>query len=212
MYIKPIQCPKCLVEGEKFFFKSGYYYTKHNYQPDVPRYTCLKCGAKFSSHSDRTNRGQRKPELNEQIFMWICSSVPMSRITENLEVNRRTVERKVRWLAEQAKQFHKRHIESGEFKTSYVQFDELETFEHTPMKPLSVAIAVLPKTGQIIDMRVATMNCHGPLAFAAKEKYGVRPDTRNEACSTVMKTVARVPKSVMDLYCFYEWVRHNSFI
>jgi hypothetical protein len=42
-------------------------------------------------------------------------------------------------------------VKAGELKTSFVQFDEMETFEHIRPKPLSIAIAVRAKTGEIIE-------------------------------------------------------------
>ena len=43
----------------------------------------------------------------------------------------------------------------------YVQFDDLETSEHTKCKPLSVALAVDPKTRKILNFKVNQMLLQG---------------------------------------------------
>lgn len=49
--------------------------------------------------------------------------------------------RKFLWLAEKAKDFH----EKQEFLIEELQFDEMESIEHTKLKPLTVAVAVNEK-------------------------------------------------------------------
>ncbi len=61
---------------------------------------------------------------------------------------------------------------------NFAQFDEMESFEHTRLKPLSIALAVQAETGTILHARVATMPCKGPMATIALRKYGWRKDTR----------------------------------
>jgi len=46
---------------------------------------------------------------------------------------------------------------AGELKTSLAHFDEMESFEHTKLKPLSIALAVRARTGEIIGAQPAEM-------------------------------------------------------
>jgi hypothetical protein len=89
---------------------------------------------------------------------------------------------------------HKERISSGDLKTSYVQFDEMETFEHTSRKPLSIALAVRPKTQEIIGAEVAEMNAKGHIAKESVEKYGLRIDTREDALKKVLTDVKTCSK------------------
>ena len=59
-----------------------------------------------------------------------------------------------------------------------VQFDELETFEHTKMKPLSVALAVEEKTRKILGFQISSMPAKGLLAEKSRKKYGRRQNDR----------------------------------
>ncbi len=62
-----------------------------------------------------------------------------------------------------------------------LQFDDLETFEHTKLKPLSVTLAVEKKTRQIIGFEVSRMPAKGLLAKKSVKKYGIRIDERSQA-------------------------------
>ncbi len=59
-----------------------------------------------------------------------------------------------------------------------VEFDDLETFEHTKCKPLSVSLFVEYKTRRILDFEVSQMPAKGKLAEFSRKKYGPRKDLR----------------------------------
>ena len=61
-----------------------------------------------------------------------------------------------------------------------VEFDDLETFEHSKMKPLSVIAMVETGTRKILGYRVAQMPSKGHLARKSREKYGSRKDERKK--------------------------------
>lgn len=96
-----------------------------------------------------------------------------------LFLNRKTVLRKLHFLA-----FHARLEMSQKNlalpKAKSMEFDDLETFEHTKCKPLSVTLAVETKTRRILGLRVSTMRAKGLLAHKGI-RYGFRADTRAQA-------------------------------
>jgi hypothetical protein len=59
-----------------------------------------------------------------------------------------------------------------------IQFDDLETHEHTKCKPLSVALAVEAKTRKILGFQVSRMPAKGRLSKISLKKYGPRRDER----------------------------------
>ena len=67
---------------------------------------------------------------------------------------------------------HAEALESGEMNTTCVQIDQLESFEHTRAKPVTIAIAVREKTGQILGVRVGRVSTSGKLATLGREVYG----------------------------------------
>jgi len=63
-------------------------------------------------------------------------------------------------------------------KAKHVVFDDLETFEHTKCKPLSVGLMVEEETRRILGYNVARMPAKGLLAKISVAKYGKRVDER----------------------------------
>ncbi len=183
-------CSNHLHPVAAFFSKQGYFKTKWNAQP-VPRYRCKSCGRNFSSHSLRDTFRQHRPDLNALVLRLYASGMTQRRMALVLEVNLKTIVRKFLFVGYLARREHERRITSGEIKTSHAQFDEMETFEHTRMKPVSVAFSVRAKTGTILQMQTAQMGYKGPLAAQARAKYGPREDQREKAIKEALATVGR---------------------
>lgn len=141
-----------------FYRKDGYRRPKHNHQP-VPVYECKTCGKKFSATLVKPIRHQKRPDLNRKIFALAVSGATVRRISILLDCDRDTVMRKIEYLAGEAKKHHTRAMEqlAKEGGTSYVMFDELETFVHARHKQLSVPVAIRVKTGHILALGVARM-------------------------------------------------------
>ena len=96
------------------------------------------------------------------------------------KVNRKTVARKMLFLGLLAKQWIV-EFRKTRAKINEVQFDEMETFEHTKCKPISIPLAVEKNTRLILSYEVAPMPAKGKLAAKALQKYGPRADLRKQA-------------------------------
>ena len=59
-----------------------------------------------------------------------------------------------------------------------VLFDDLETFEHTKCKPVSIGLMVEESTRRVLGYNVARMPAKGLLAKISVKKYGKRIDER----------------------------------
>ena len=55
-----------------------------------------------------------------------------------------------------------------------IQFDEMETFEHTKCKPVTIALAVECQTRRILSVYCGPIKAKGNLAALARKKYGER--------------------------------------
>ena len=118
------------------------------------------------------------------------SSVCLRRKAKILGHSRTTIARKLAFLGEQDLRWLKRQMTASEAKPlAEIQFDELETFEHTKMKPLSVPLAVDAKTRRILAFDVCRMPAKGPLAERSRSKYGIRKNERPNALSQMMKAL-----------------------
>ena len=201
MYSAPAGCPNptCsfhTAPPSGWYAKKGYYRSKFDRQP-VPRYRCKGCGRYFGSHTHTSTYRQHRPDVNAPLMGLLCSGMTMRRAAGLLHLSRRTVAKKLAFLGARARAAHAIFLTLPEAKTAYVQFDELETCEHSKLKPLSVSLAVRAKTGQIIGAEVASMNCHGHTAKASVSLYGRRQDTRKAASLSVLRNVALVAKPTL---------------
>ena len=110
----------------------------------------------------------------------------MRRIARVLNINPKTVARKLTYLGQTLQQ----KMATQDFShVSHIQFDELQTIEHTKLKPLSVAMAVSTKDRRIIGFRVASMPATGHLANVSRKKYGFRPDHRRREFAALCQDI-----------------------
>ena len=145
----------------------------------IDRFFCKSCERYFSRATYQPSYGQKKRRVNSSINTLLCSGVSQRRVAIILGINRKTVARKLYFLSNIARLKQQARLE--EFKASpisYIQWDDLETSEHSKCKPLSVALAVEPKSRKILGFQVSQMPAKGLLAKIAYRKYGYRKDER----------------------------------
>ena len=107
---------------------------------------------------------------------------------KKLTCDRKTVARKIRFLAEQARRKVKRWLnEQPQFE--FIQWDELITFEHSRLKPLSVAVMSCSHTRTILAYGVAQIPASGQIAARSVEKYGNRT---NRSASMRKRTLLEI--------------------
>jgi len=110
------------------------------------------------------------------------------RIAMKLKIHQLTVKRKLHFLGLRARHFN--YLMRQRLKPiTELQFDDLETFEHTKFKPLSITIAVEKKTRFIVGFEVARMPAKGLLAKKAFKKYGFRADERKTSRERLFRRI-----------------------
>ncbi len=102
-----------------------------------------------------------------------------------------TVSRKLKFLAllARTKNYQQRVQYSDVVE---LQFDDLETIEHSKMKPLSVTLAVEKYSRYIMGFEVSRMPAKGLLAKKAIKKYGHRKDERKEGRERLFRRIERI--------------------
>jgi hypothetical protein len=119
----------------------------------------------------------------------------MRRSSKILRVHYKTIARRARFLAQQARLEHEDFLleySKEELKFLNVQFDEMKTSEHTKCKPLSIALAVGQKSRKILGIEVSQIPADGPLAKISVKKYGKRLDERDLGLNRLFLTLGRV--------------------
>lgn len=192
MYSQPESCPSTTCSnhnpiGNDWYKKSGYYKPKHNHQP-VPRYQCKGCGKTFSTSTTKYTYQQKKPSINKELFKLLVSGVSLRRCANILEVSYDTIMKRFESLAEQAKELHFEHLKT--INTSFVMVDELETYLETKIKPLSVAVAIRIKTGEVLGFSVAKIPSKGRLATIGRIKYSWTLDERSVKFQSMLSTIS----------------------
>jgi len=102
-------------------------------------------------------------------------------------MNRKTVARKMVKLGAFADQLAEAQQRAKVSKVETIVFDEMETFEYTKCKPLSIVVAVEEKSRRILALEVAQMPAKGRLARVARARYGRRADRRRQALTKVFQ-------------------------
>jgi len=174
-------CPHCKTSfcppnGGQGVVRFGQYFRRSD-KKYVLRFKCKSCGKYFSLATLDICYWQRKRHLNSLIRVLLASGNTQRRIAKMLRVNRKTVVRKFLFLGQIA--VHQLKIQNERAsKVSCFEFDDLETYEHTKCKPVSVTLAVEYKTRRILGFAPSQMPARGRIAVKALRKYGPRPDER----------------------------------
>jgi AraC-like DNA-binding protein len=181
------ECPRCKKNNSLgvdhhpkvgHVVRCGHYYRTSD-RKWVQRYRCRICRKDFSQATFSPAFRQKKRLLNKPIEQGLISLVSQRQMSRNLRCHRTTVARKLRHLAGLARSNNERRLtQIGQGSIGAVQFDELETFEHTKLKPLSV-LAVLDKSQrEVLGFTISRIPARGRLAKVSVVKYGPRKDER----------------------------------
>lgn len=187
-----IKCPNphCTSHSQsgnrsKLFRKKGYFYRKSD-RKQAQRFICKVCARQFSSATFSKSFLQKKRHLNHKISRLLVAGVSLREVARVFKVNRKTAARKLVFMGHQAEEKLARHAIKRK-KSSIIEFDDLETFEHTKCKPVSVTLAVEHKTRYILGFEVSQMPAKGLLARHSVKKYGRRIDERPIARKNLFK-------------------------
>jgi len=123
--------------------------------------------------------------------MFLVSGVSLRRLSLLLKISRTTAARKLIFLGKLAQD----DLNHSLFKISKIdslEFDDMETFEHSKLKPLSISLAVESKTRRVLGFEVSQMPANGTLASRARQRYGKRTDHRSIGRATLLKRIALI--------------------
>ena len=175
LVLPPEQCPSGCRTA---IVRCGHYLRKSD-RAQVQRYRCKKCGVKFSDATHSACFGQKKRQFNFTIFKLLSGAYSQRRAALDLGLNRKTIVRKFRFFGFRAIEIlPKLNYLHG--PVSELEFDDLETFEHTKLKPVSVTLAVEVPSRRILGFRVSSMPAKGKIARLSRKKYGARVDERKK--------------------------------
>lgn len=179
-------CPHCQSQKVR---KKNFYFIKHS-RSRVRRYFCQNCKRTFSSRTFSATYKQKKPFLNLLIFEKLSSGNTQRRTARLLRCSKSTVARKLIWLSTF---LNRGHFLSQDFL--HIQIDELETIEHTKLKPLTIPLCI-SHNYKILGFSVGKIKPKGHLADIALRKYGPREDQRTQVLTELFENLKKDQKAV----------------
>lgn len=174
-------CPRCC--ATEAIVKKGVYIRRSD-QRRVQRYLCRKCGRQFSDQCFAIDYRQRRRSINQVVFRLLCKGMSQRAVAFVVGVKPETVAcRMVRFGQVARQHLAWQRLNNGQY--GHILFDELESFEHTKCKPLTVPIAVTAGR-RVLALSVGQIAAKGHLAKIARKKYGQRHCERGRCLDELM--------------------------
>jgi len=178
-------CPHC---GANDYKKHGSFY-RHEDARRVPRFYCKACSKTFSRAGYSLYYRHQYRHYTEVIRALLANGCTLRGIARILHIDKGTVARRLVLLAQEAS--HRESLRSVSAPlASNVQFDDLISFEHSKLKPLSVTVIADADRWRVVGFSVAQIPASGHLAAKSRKKYGKRADKSIKARDQLLKATA----------------------
>lgn len=222
-----IQCPSCTAHFRRSDYKTrpvvkfGSFYRSSD-RKLVQRFFCKLCKLHFSVATLFNCYRQKKRQFNQIVARQLVAGVSMRETARIWKLNRKTITRKMLHMGERA-QVRLEALNRKRHKSIIIEFDDLETFEHTKCKPVAVSLAVEYKSRWILGFQVAQMPAKGRLVAKSLKRYGKRNDERPLARAKLFTRIQKYirpdaiiksdenPHYLMDMKRFFPEARHQTF-
>lgn len=168
-------CPLC--QKSTSIVKRGKYIRASD-RKIIQRFRCKNCGKSFSSQTLSYDYRLRKRYINQMFFCLYSKGNSQRACAQILGVDKKTIARRVYRFGACARK-HLKLMQRDLKGLDDIIFDEMESFEHTKLKPLTIPLAVEKKTRRILALNVGRIAAKGPLAQLSRNKYGRRKCERN---------------------------------
>lgn len=196
-----VGCPQHSSPNHLLFIKKGK--ATGNKGKIFQRFLCKSCGTKFSDRKLNWDSPFRsKQNLIQEVFTRYTSGTNINQLVEDLDVNKRTILKIIRFVGNKTKIYHHHQISQGLIKSNNLVFDEMEHFIHGKHYPVAIGIAFDGQSEQIVDVGIGDIKIKGPLKnklirqFTKKKqklpkKIFNRQDTSGLMCEAVLQTIKK---------------------
>lgn len=158
----------------------------------IQRYRCKSCGVRFSQATFTDTYRQKKRRINLKAMEFFSSNMSIRRAALLLRVDKKTIARRVPFLAERCRRKNQRRLEKLKGRIHNIQLDDLITKENSKLKPLSVTIVVDEKHRTILGAEVSRIPAFGHLSKIALIKYGHRSDEHLEGLQRLFQKISPI--------------------
>lgn len=195
-----MRCPEMSCQKKKNTSKKYGTYRRKSDSRTIQRFYCKSCQKTYSLALNDPAYHHKKRRINYPLKQLLASCISQRRAALILGVSRRTIARKLIYLGRLCRNMHHEFLKPYHGKIKTIQFDELQTIEHTKCKPLSVAVAVSVEDRKILGVEVSSMPATGYLAAISRRKYGKRPDHRKQGLKRLFSSVSKTLIKEADIY------------
>jgi transposase-like protein len=146
-------CPAHRSPGIRFWTRAGHY------QPQcrsfrIPRFRCKVCRKGFSFQTFRIDYRDLRPEVNTSLMRHLVSGMSMRQAGRMVGLNIHGVQHKARKIARHLRLLN-RNLTTSLPENRVLSLDELETFEHSSIQPVTVPVAIDDSSKFVIAVDVA---------------------------------------------------------
>ena len=191
-----MRCPEICCQKKKNNFKKNGTYRRKSDSRVIQRFFCKSCQKTYSLAFNDPAYNHKKRRINYPLKQLLASCISQRRAALILGVSRKTIARKLIDLGHLCRHMHQEFLKPYHGKIKTIQFDELQTIEHTKCKPLSVAVAVCVEDRKILGVDVSSMPATGYLAAISRRKYGKRSDHRRHGLKRLFSSISKNNESV----------------
>ena len=184
-------CPNPNCAFPQNFIKDGRFRRKEDSKM-IQRFRCKSCLTRFSNATFSECYYQKKRRINLSVLRLLSAGVSMRRSALLLKVDKKTIERKLPFLAMRCRRLNKNYIERFKGRIHNIQIDDLITKENSKLKPLSVTIAVDEGRRTILAVEVSQIPSFGIFSKLAVKKYGLRKDEHQEGLKRVFDSLSKI--------------------
>ena len=163
----------------------------------VPRFLCSGCRRTFSQTTFRFSYRQKKPGVDASLMNLMCNGVSLRGAARLLDINRKTVFRKLRRIARHSRRLHQARLASASISGIF-QLDEMEAFETNRYKPVSIPIVIEKRSYFVVATATAPLRRKGRMTPAQLRKrahlerlHGRRRSRSDVAVTRCLAALAR---------------------
>ena len=158
----------------------------------IQRFRCKNCGTRFSRATFSESYRQKKRRVNYPLLKLLASGMSLRRSAIFLGIHRKTVERKLPFLAKRCRRLNQSALQKLKGRIHDIQIDDLITKENSKLKPLSVSVCVDENRRRILAVEVSQIPAFGHLSKFAQRKYGNRKSLHFDGLTRLFQTIAPI--------------------
>ena len=167
----------------------------------VQRFRCRGCDRSFSRQTFRADYRQKKPSINASFLRLMVSCVGQRQTAQVLQVARRTVEHRFRWLGRHAEAFHRNRLAESSLVGPF-QLDEFESFESNRYQPLTVPVLIDRRSFFIVASAVGPLRRKGRMTVMQRRRRAEHERLHGRRPSLSAGTVRAVLRPLRELVPF----------